>query len=240
MDPLHQFEIQNIVSLNLGGCDISFTNSSLFSVLSCVIAFVFFVIALNKKEIIPSKTQMAAESMVDFIYDTFSGVVGAEHKKYFSLIFTTFLFILLCNLLGMLPYAFTTTSHIAVTFALALFIFILITMIGFIRHGLHFFSLFLPEGTPLWLAPLLVLIELFAYLARPISLSLRLAANMIAGHVLLKVIAGFIIMMPFYVKWLPVPFVVILIGFEFFVAMLQAYIFTILACVYLNDAVNLH
>ena len=240
MDPLHQFEIHNIFSLNLGGYDISFTNSSLFSVLSCVVAFVFFVIALNKKEIIPSKTQMAAESMVDFIYDTFSGIVGSEHEKYFSLIFTTFLFILLCNLLGMLPYAFTTTSHIAVTFALALFIFILITMIGFIRHGLHFFSLFLPEGTPLWLAPLLVLIELFAYLARPVSLSLRLAANMIAGHVLLKVIAGFIIMMPFYVKWLPVPFVVILIGFEFFVAMLQAYIFTILACVYLNDAVNLH
>jgi F-type H+-transporting ATPase subunit a len=240
MNPLHQFEIYEIFPMRFMGVDISFTNSSLFSILAFGAVFLFFVASLNRKEIIPSKGQVAAELMVGFVHDTFTGIVGDGHKKFFSLIFSTFLFILFCNLLGMLPYAFTSTSHIAVTFSLAFFLFVIITLVGFIRHGLHFFSLFLPKGTPMWLAPLMVVIELFTYLARPVSLSLRLAANMIAGHVLLKVIASFVLMMPFYAKWAPFPFMVVFIGFEFFVAMLQAYIFTILACVYLNDALNLH
>jgi F-type H+-transporting ATPase subunit a len=240
MNPLHQFEIQEILPINFMGFDISFTNSALFSILAFAVIFIFFVAALNRRELVPSKPQVAAELMVDFIDNTFTGIVGEGHKKFFSLIFSTFLFILFSNLLGMLPYSFTTTSHIAITFSLAIFIFIIITLLGFVRHGLHFCSLFLPKGTPWWLAPLMIMIELFAYLARPVSLSLRLAANMIAGHVLLKVIASFVLMMPLYAKWLPFPFMVVFIGFEFFVAMLQAYIFTILACVYLNDALNLH
>jgi F-type H+-transporting ATPase subunit a len=140
----------------------------------------------------------------------------------------------------MIPYGFTVTSHISITFALAMMVFLLVTLLGFVLHGLHFLSLFLPSGTPWWLAPLMILIELFAYLARPVSLSLRLAANMVAGHVLIKVIAGFIVSMAFYLKIVPIPFVSVLIGFEIFVAILQAYIFTILSCVYLNDAINLH
>jgi F-type H+-transporting ATPase subunit a len=240
MNPLHQFEIHEIVPMKFLGVDVSFSNSSLFSITAFIVAFLFFIVALNRKEVIPSKGQMAAELVVDFVHDTFTGIVGEGHKKFFSLIFATFLFILFCNLLGMLPYSFTATSHIAVTFSLAIFLFIIITLVGFMRHGLHFCSLFLPKGTPSWLAPLMIVIELFTYLARPVSLSLRLAANMIAGHVLLKVIAGFVLMMPLYAKWVPFPFMVVFIGFEFFVAMLQAYIFTILACVYLNDSLNLH
>jgi F-type H+-transporting ATPase subunit a len=140
----------------------------------------------------------------------------------------------------MIPYSFTVTSHIIVTFALAILIFTIVTFIGFWNHGLGFLSLFLPKGTPLWLAPLIILIELFAYLARPCSLSLRLAANMFAGHVLLKVLVGFVVAMSVLLKPLPIPLILVLIGFEIFVAILQAYIFTILSCVYLNDAVNLH
>ena len=140
----------------------------------------------------------------------------------------------------MIPYAFTATSHISVTFVLAILVFLTVTIVGFVKHGLHFFSLFLPHGTPMWLAPLLIVIELVAYLARPISLSLRLAANMVAGHVLLKVLAGFMVVMAVYLKPVPAPFIVVLVGFEIFIALLQAYIFTILSCVYLNDAVNLH
>jgi F-type H+-transporting ATPase subunit a len=166
--------------------------------------------------------------------------VGAKGRKFVPLIFTLFMFILTCNLFGMIPYGFTVTSHISITFALAMMVFLLVTLVGIYLHGFHFFSLFLPAGTPWWLAPLMVVIELFAYLARPVSLSLRLAANMVAGHVLLKVIAGFVVSMAIYLKILPIPFLVILIGFELFVAVLQAYIFTILSCVYLSDALNLH
>jgi len=140
----------------------------------------------------------------------------------------------------MLPYSFTVTSHISITFILAVMVFLTVTIVGFVKHGLHFFSLFLPKGTPWWLAPLMIIIEIFTYLARPISLSLRLAANMVAGHVLLKVMAGFVISLAIFLKFLPIPLMVILIGFEIFVAVLQAYIFSILSCVYLNDAINLH
>ena len=240
MNPLHQFEIHEIFPINLYGYNISFTNSSLFAVLALVSVILFFVFALGPRASIPSRLQMAGEILVGFIEDTFIDIVGKENQRFFAMIFSAFLLILFCNLLGMLPYSFTVTSHIAVTFSLAIFVFIIITLVGLLKHGLHFFSLFLPNGTPLWLAPLMIMIELFAYLARPVSLSLRLAANMIAGHVLLKVIAGFVLMMPFYGKFVPFPFMVIFIGFEFFVAMLQAYIFTILACMYLNDTINLH
>lgn len=238
--PLDQFAIKKLVEINLFGFDVSFTNSSLYMVFAGVIALSYFYLALKSEKIIPSRLQLSAEIIYDIITVTLSQNVGAKGCKFIPFIFTLFMFILLCNLLGMLPYGFTVTSHIVVTFTLAIMIFFMVTIIGFINHGFHFLSIFLPKGTPLWLAPLMIVIELFAYLARPISLSLRLAANMMAGHVLLKVMAGFIVSLMIYLKFLPIPLIVILIGFEIFVAILQAYIFTILACVYLNDAVNSH
>lgn len=238
--PLDQFKIKEIADIELFGHDISITNSSLFMMLAVLFIIVYFTIAFKGKKLIPSKLQLSGEIIYGMISDMLEQNVGAGGRKFIPLIFTLFMFILTCNLFGMLPYGFTVTSHISVTFAMAMMIFLLVTLLGLYLHGLHFFSLFLPAGTPWWLAPLMVIIELFAYLARPVSLSLRLAANMVAGHVLLKVMAGFVVSMAIYLKFLPIPFIVILIGFEIFVAVLQAYIFTILSCVYLNDAINLH
>lgn len=238
--PLQQFEIKEIISINLLGYDVSITNSSIFMILAGIFITSYFLLALKNKAIIPSKLQLSAELTYEIITSTVRQNIGDKGKKFVPLVFTLFMFILICNLFGMIPYGFTVTSHISITFALAMMIFLLVTMLGIYLHGFHFFSLFLPKGTPGWLAPLMILIELFAYLARPVSLSLRLAANMVAGHVLLKVMAGFVVSMAIYLKILPIPFIVILIGFEIFVAILQAYIFTILSCVYLNDAINLH
>lgn len=238
--PLDQFKIKEIADIELFGHDISITNSSLFMMLAVLFIIVYFTIAFKGKKLIPSKLQLSGEIIYGMISDMLEQNVGAGGRKFIPLIFTLFMFILTCNLFGMLPYGFTVTSHISVTFAMAMMIFLLVTLLGLYIHGFHFFSLFLPAGTPWWLAPLMIVIELFAYLARPVSLSLRLAANMVAGHVLLKVMAGFVVSMAIYLKFLPIPFIVILIGFEIFVAVLQAYIFTILSCVYLNDAINLH
>lgn len=239
-NPLSQFEIKKVFEINMFGYDISLTNSSCFMILTGVLISSYFVLAFKHKQVIPSRFQLSGEILYTLITDMLDQNVGPKGRKYMPLILTLFLFILTCNLLGMVPYGFTVTSHILITFALAAIVFFLVTIVGFYNHGLHFLSLFLPQGTPWWLAPLMIIIELFAYLARPISLSLRLAANMVAGHVLLKVMAGFIITLSIYLKFLPIPIMVILIGFEIFVAILQAYIFTILSCVYLNDAVNLH
>lgn len=238
--PLEQFKIKEIVQLNLFGHDVSLTNSSLFMVLAVMFITTYFAYAFRNKQLVPGRLQLSGELIYGLITNMLDQNVGPKGKKFIPLIFSLFIFILTCNLFGMLPYSFTVTSHISVTFALAMLVFLLVTLLGFMLHGTHFLSLFLPQGTPWWLAPLMILIELFAYLARPVSLSLRLAANMVAGHVLLKVMAGFVVSMAIYAKILPIPFIVILIGFEIFVAVLQAYIFTILSCVYLNDAINLH
>jgi F-type H+-transporting ATPase subunit a len=238
--PLSQFEVKPLIHLEAFGYDISFTNSSLFILLVAISITCFFTFALRRGSLVPDRLQSFAEVTYLFISSTLTANAGPEGKKYFPLIFTLFLFVLTCNLFGLLPYGFTVTSHIIVTFALALLVFLTVTIIGFMRHGTHFLSLFLPSGTPLWLAPMMILIELCSYLARPLSLSIRLAANMVAGHVLLKVLAGFVLMMGTMWGWLPIPFIVIFNGFEIFVAILQAYIFTILTCVYLNDAINLH
>jgi F-type H+-transporting ATPase subunit a len=238
--PLEQFEIGKIIDISLFGFDISLTNSSFFMLIAGALAFIYFVIAFKSQKLIPTRLQVSAEMVYNLVFDMLNQNVGSKGLVFVPLIFTLFIFILLCNLLGMIPYGFTVTSHISVTFTLAMLIFLLVTIVGFIKHGFHFLSLFLPKGTPLWLAPLMIVIELFTYLARPISLSLRLAANMVAGHILLKVMAGFVISLIIFLKFLPIPLMVILIGFEIFVAILQAYIFAILSCVYLNDAINLH
>jgi F-type H+-transporting ATPase subunit a len=239
-NPLSQFEIKPLIKILIAGYDVSFTNSSLFLLLAFLVFMVLFVLPMRKARVIPGKMQAVAEIVYEFVNNTLTETAGEKGQKYMPFIFTIFIFILLCNLLGMLPYGFTVTSHIAVTFALAAVIFILINILAFAIHGLKFFSLFLPQGTPLWMAPLMVVMELFIYLIRPATLALRLTANMVAGHVLLKVIAGFSIMLGAMYAFLPIPFVILLVGFEIFVAILQAYVFTILVCVYLNDALNLH
>ncbi|HJD55685.1 MAG TPA: F0F1 ATP synthase subunit A [Rickettsia endosymbiont of Pyrocoelia pectoralis] len=238
--PLVQFNIKKLIDIKIFDFDISFTNSSAYMLVASILALTYLYVAFYNSRLIPSRLQISAEMIYNLVTGMLNQNVGEKGHKFIPIIFTLFIFILFCNLLGMIPYGFTVTSHIVVTFALAILVFLIVTIIGFMMHGTHFLSLFLPHGTPLWLAPLMIIIELFAYLARPISLSLRLAANMMAGHILLKVIAGFAVSLMIYLKFLPIPLMVILIGFEIFVAMLQAYIFTILACVYLNDAINLH
>ena len=238
--PLDQFKLKTIIHFQMFGYDISITNSVLFMMFVGLCTVTYFLFAFRARALVPSRYQMSGELTYRLIYNMLDENIGVKGKKFVPLIFTLFMFILLCNLFGMIPYGFTVTSHISITFALAMMIFLLVTLLGFLLHGFHFFSLFLPKGTPWWLAPLMIIIELFAYLARPVSLSLRLAANMVAGHILLKVIAGFAISMSIYLKMFPISFIVILIGFEIFVAILQAYIFTILSCIYLNDAINLH
>jgi F-type H+-transporting ATPase subunit a len=238
--PLEQFTVKKLVALDLLGCDISFTNSSLYMLVASTIVLSYFYLALKNNRIVPSRIQASAEIIYNMITNMLNQNVGKEGRKFIPLIFTLFMFVLLCNLLGMLPYGFAVTSHIAITFGLAIMIFFLVTIYGFATQGMHFLAIFLPKGTPLWLSPLMILIELCAYLARPISLSLRLAANMTAGHILLKVMAGFVVSLIIFAKFLPMPVIMVLVGFELFVAILQAYIFTILACVYLSDAVNAH
>lgn len=239
-NPLEQFEINYLTNFpEFMGMNLNFSNSSLFMTLAVLIASFFMIFGAKSRAIIPTRFQSVTESFYEFIAKLMKDVTGNKGTKFFPLIFSTFIFVLLCNLLGMMPYSFTVTSHIAVTFALALFIFIIVTITGFVKHGTHYFSLLLPSGTPLLIAPLMVFIELFAYLVRPLSLSIRLSANMLAGHTMLKVFAGFVVSMGVF-GVLPLSFMVLLVGFEIFVALLQAYVFTILACVYLNDALNLH
>lgn len=238
--PLSQFEVNPIIPINFMGYDISFTNSSLFMVIATALILVFLLASIMKQKAVPGRLQCAAEVLHEMVTVMISDNIGKEGLKYFSLIFSIFMFILFANLLGMIPYSFTVTSHIVVNFAIAGFLFLLITLIGFVRHGIGFLHLFLPEGTPWWLAPIIIIIEIFSYFARPFSLSIRLTANMIAGHILLKVFAGFVLMLGIALGWLPIPMIMFFIAFEIFIAFLQAYIFTVLTCVYLNDAINLH
>jgi F-type H+-transporting ATPase subunit a len=238
--PLDQFKIKELLNIDLFGYDVSITNSSVFMIMVGVFITLYFTNAFKLKALIPGRLQVSGELIYTMITDMLDQNAGPKGRKFVPLIFTLFLFILTCNLFGMIPYGFTVTSHIAVTFTLAMMVFVLITLVGIFLHGMYFLSLFLPAGTPWWLAPLMIVIELFTYLARPLTLSLRLAANMVAGHVLLKVMAGFVVSLAVYLKFVPIPLIVIFIGFEIFVAVLQAYIFAILSCVYLNDALNLH
>jgi F-type H+-transporting ATPase subunit a len=237
--PLEQFEIHPIIPLQLGEIDVSFTNSSLYMVLTVVIIAGFVLLGMRHHALVPGRLQCAVELSYEFIANLLRDTIGSEGRKYFPFVFTLFMFVLLGNLLGMTPYSFTFTSHIVVTFALAFVIFIGVTILGFAKHGIRFFSFFLPPGTPLPMWPLLIPIEVISYLSRPISLSVRLFANMLAGHTLLKVIAGFIAVLG-VAGVLPFAFVVVLTGLEILIACLQAYVFTILTCLYINDALHLH
>lgn len=239
-NPLAQFAIKPIIEMDFFGFDISLTNASLVMILSTLLVIAVFSFVSANNSGIPSKFHIFSESLYSLIANMLDENIGEKGKKFVPFIFCLFLFILFCNLLGLLPYSYTATSQIAVTFFMAMLVFTVIVITGFMKQGLHFLEIFAPKGMPLWLAPLIIVIELFAFLARPVSLSLRLAANMIAGHVLLKVLAGFMVSLSLFLKVLPMPLIVAIIAFEVFVAILQAYIFAILSCVYLNDAINGH
>ena len=218
----------------------SFTNASLFMVISTIAILLIFNFGAKKNSIIPTKLQLLGELSYSFISKMISDTAGSKAKPYFSFIFSLFMFVLFCNMLGMIPYTFTVTSHIIVTFVLAAFIFIGVTIIGFIKHGFKYLSIFVPSGVPAVLLPLITIIEIISYLSRPVSLSVRLFANMMAGHTMLKVFGGFVVSLGILGGWLPLGFSVALTGLEILVAFLQAYVFAILTCIYLNDALNLH
>ena len=240
-NPMSQFEVYSIgPKIQIGSFDLSFTNSSLFMVLTVAVISLFFIAATQKKSLVPNKMQLIAEMAFEFVSKMISETAGKDARPYFPFILSLFLFVLVANLLGMLPYSFTVTSHIIVTFALAFFIFVGVTLVGFARHGISYLKLFVPSGVPIFLLPLIIVIEVISYLSRPVSLSVRLFANMMAGHTMLKVFGGFVVSLGILGGWLPLGFAVALTGLELLVAFIQAYVFAILTCIYLNDALNLH
>ncbi len=240
IDPMHQFQVHPIIPIHIGGVDVSFTNSALWMVITLGVICFLTIYGMRHRALVPGRLQSVAELSYEFIANMIRDNVGSAGKVFFPFVFTLFMFVLVANMLGMIPYSFTVTSHIIVTFALASFIFIGVTIVGFAVHGLHYFSLIVPKGVPAVLLPLLVVIELISYLTRPISLSVRLFANMMAGHTMLKVFAGFVVGMGLLGGFLPLAFMVAFTGLEILVAFLQAYVFAILTCIYLNDALHLH
>lgn len=240
-NPLSQFEVKKIIDLHIGSIDISFTNSALYMVIATILVIGFMIFSTRKKSLIPSKAQVLAESCYNFMYNMVHSSIGDEGLKFFPLIFSLFFFILLCNLLGMTPYSFTATSQIVVALSLAMVAFTTITIFAIVRNGfLGFLHMFLPSGVPLAMAPVIFLIELFSFLIRPLTLSVRLFANMVAGHVLLKVVAGFILSLGVIFGILPFLFSVVMTGFELFVAVLQSYIFAVLVCAYIAETTRAH
>ena len=240
-NPMSQFDVYRIgPEIKVGTFDISFTNASLFMIISTIAILLIFNLGSKKNTLLPNKIQLLTELSYTFVAKMISDTAGSKAKPYFAFIFSLFMFVLFCNMFGMIPYAFTVTSHIVVTFVLAAFIFIAVTVLGFIKHGFGYLKLFVPSGVPAVLPPLIVVIEIISYLSRPISLSVRLFANMMAGHTMMKVFGGFVISLGIVGGWLPLSFSVALTGLEILVAFLQAYVFAILTCIYLNDALNLH
>ena len=237
--PLEQFTIERLVPIHIGSVDISYTNSALLMTIAVALATVLLVAATARKSLVPGRWQSVAELLYEFVAGMVRDNVGAEGRRYFPLIFSIFIFILFGNLLGLIPYSFTFTGQIVVTFAMALFVFAFVTVLAFILHGINFFKFFLPTGAPLLMAPLLIPIEIISYLTRPVSLSLRLFANMLAGHTMLAVFAGFTVAMGLF-GFLPLSFNVALLALEIVINLLQAYVFAILSCLYLSDAIHLH
>ena len=237
--PLEQFEITPYAHFETGIGDLAFTNSSLAMFITVASIVLFLTLTVNTRSLIPSRIQLISEMSYNFIAQLLNDTVGDQGKKYFPFVFAVFMFVLIGNMVGMVPYSFTFTSHIIVTFALAAIVFVGVTVLGFAKHGLHFFSFFVVPGLPWYMLPILIPIEVISYLARPISLSVRLFANMLAGHTLLKVFAGFVVPLGF-LGVVPLAFIVALTGLEILIAFLQAYVFAILTCLYINDAINLH
>jgi len=237
--PLAQFEIKELVPIEIAGNNISFSNSALMMVITITVIILLMMLGTRKRAMVPGRWQSLAELCYEFVANLIRDTVGNEGRKYFPFIFSLFMFILIGNMLGMVPYSFTFTSHIAVTFAMAMVVFTGVTILGFAKHGIKFFTFFVPPGVPVWMWPLMIPIEVISYLSRPVSLAMRLFANMLAGHTLLKVFAGFVPALG-AAGVLPLAFVGALTGLELLIAFLQAYVFAILTCLYINDALHLH
>ena len=244
IDALGQFELAT--ALGAVGRSVGFTQSNLYMLISAGLIVALMMWGMRSRAVVPGRIQSLAESAYGFIDDMVVAQIGHEGRRFFPFVFTLFMFILFGNMLGLFPYAFTYTSHITMTFMMALIVFILITAVAIALHGKKFLGYFFPEGAPMWLAPIIIPVEIVSYLSRPISLSIRLFANMVAGHVMLKVFATFVVMLaglgtvgPF-IAVMPLAINVALVGFEVLVAFLQAYVFAILTCIYLHDAVHLH
>jgi F-type H+-transporting ATPase subunit a len=245
-DPIHQFMIYPIVPLYVGDMDLSYTNSSLWMTIAAVTSCTFLLLATRKKALVPGRFQVFAEMLYEFVAGMIRENTGPEGRRYFPVIFTVFMIVLMGNVLGLLPYSFTYTSHIIVTGILALLIFVMVTILGFVNHGTHFLSLFSPPGVPFALKLFIVPIEVLSFLIRPVTLSVRLFANMLAGHLMLKVFAGFSTMLALagfggvLAGLVPMVFNVALYALELLVALMQAYIFAILSSIYLKDTLDLH
>nr|WP_210290258.1 MULTISPECIES: F0F1 ATP synthase subunit A [unclassified Rhizobium] len=243
-DPTHQFLIFKIIPIDIGGIDFSFTNASLFMVASAVLSAGFLYFASAPRAVVPTRSQSVAEMAYEFIASMLKEGAGTKGMKFFPLVFSLFMFVLTANLLGLVPYFYTVTSQIIVTLALALLVIFTVIFYGLIKHGFGFFKIFVPEGVPGVLLPLVVAIEIISFLSRPVSLSVRLFANMLAGHITLKVFAGFVASLGALGALgiggavLPLIMTVALTGLEFLVAFLQAYVFAVLTCMYLNDAIH--
>ena len=244
IDALSQFDLAP--ALGAVGRSVGFTQSNLYMLISGALIVALMAWGMRRRAIVPGRLQSVAESAYGFIDDMVLAQIGEEGRRFFPFVFTLFMFILFGNMLGLFPYAFTYTSHISMTFIMAMIVFVLITAVAIALHGKKFLGYFFPEGAPIWLAPIIIPVEIVSYLSRPISLSIRLFANMVAGHVMLKVFATFVVMLaglgavgPF-IAVMPLAINVALIGFEVLVAFLQAYVFAILTCIYLHDAVHLH
>ncbi len=244
-DPIHQFEIHKIFSLGtFGGHEIAFTNSSLYMVIAVLVIALLLVGATSGRSLVPGRMQSLAELSYEFVATTIRSTAGSEGMKFFPLVFSLFMFILVANIVGLIPYTFTITSHIIITVSLAMVVFLTVVIYGFTKNGLHFFKLFVPSGIPIFILPLVVFIEVFSFLLRPVSHSVRLFANMLAGHIALKVFASFIPLLAglgiagYAGAVMPLGMVIALTALELLVAFLQAYVFTILTCIYLNDAIH--
>jgi F-type H+-transporting ATPase subunit a len=244
--PVEQFTIKALLHLQLFGYDVSFTNSAMFMLLAVLVSVIYLTFAMRRREMVPGRLQASAEMLYEFISEMVRSNVGNEGRPYFPFIFTLFVFLLFGNMLGLIPYSYTFTSQIVVTFVMAAFVFVGVTLVALIKHGTHFFSFFIPPGAPKALVPFLIIIEVISYFVRPVSLSVRLFANMLAGHTMLKVFAGLAVMITgaggVAMAGSVLPFLALigLTGLEVLVAGLQAYVFTILTCMYLNDALHLH
>jgi len=243
-DPIHQFEVSRLIELTPGGLDLSFTNVALFLVATVVVSVAFLYATSAKRSLVPTRLQSISEMGYEFVASTLSEAAGKQGMKFFPLVFSLFVFILVANFIGLFPYFYTVTSQLIITFALAMLVIATVIIYGFFKHGFKFLKLFVPSGVPVILIPLVTLIEVISFLSRPISLSVRLFANMLAGHITLKVFAGFCVTLaalgPVGVggSLLPLVMTVAITALEFLVAFLQAYVFTVLTCMYLNDAVH--
>lgn len=243
-DPIHQFEVSRLINIPVGGWDLSFTNVSLFIVMTVVLSSLFLLLTSSSRGLVPTRMQSVSEMAYEFVASTLRQSAGAQGMKFFPLVFSLFIFVLVANFIGLFPYFYTVTSQIMITFALALLVILTVVVYGFFKHGVRFLRLFVPGGVPVVILPLVAAIEVISFLSRPVSLSVRLFANMLAGHITLKVFAGFIVSMfalgPFGIggSVLPLVMTIAITALEFLVAFLQAYVFTVLTCMYLNDAIH--